>query len=869
MAGRATPQPGRPDRGGPSVSAGLFRRDRLGVLAVTEAVVFQAEVAPLFPASAGRPFPRRAAEDPGGPDRRAAGSGGQGLRRHRPPDGEAASPAGGAGLAGQAHQSAQPHPRQLAVPGDHTDRRRDRGGRGRGRALRPLHRLSGRLSDAGLSGAVPDRRPTLPLLPDHRICGRLAARVPHRDGQPHLRLRRLPGRLPVEQVRAGSVGDAAAGPRCAEVAAAGRPAGAGRPRLPRPVHQEPGQADRPRPVHSQCALCSGELGRGDVDRGGRAAAGRSGPRGARGGGVARAAGRMRGLAALRPSKKGLPPWRNPSSVRLRLTPSPARGEGRSAHRLAHAAPPAGHRGHVQQLEAEHQHRIAGDHRRATHLAVAQLGRQEENPLVAGLHQLQGLGPAGHHALGREDRRGAALERAVEHRAVGQRAFIVDPDQVVAIGADAARRAGGHDLVLQAGRQGGADFLGMTGIAGLDHDVELGSLGGHVQRQPVVHHVDDVAAPPADHGGHGRQHAGAVVAQDAIDDQPLLADHFTVQHHCQHAGVDIAAGQLDADLHALETLRVGQDGGQAAGPGALGHRLLQRRQEGHALFEVGLFADEDLVDQAVGQGEGDFSHGLDGDALGDGLPAALGRFAATARGEGRIAGGLDAEDLDARLDRLGGDGAARDQAAAADGDDQGVQVRRVLQKLQAADPLPRDDALVVEGRDEDIAVLGLKPLGLLGRAGEVEAVDDDVGAVGAGAVHLHEGGALGHDDGHRHAQAAAVIGQGLGVVAGRGGDDAALLLIRRQLQQPVQGAALLEAAGEVQVVVLDPDLRPSQLRQTAGVADGRAVDLTGDAFLRLADVVDGDGHEVPDFVYGRPLSSGLRPPFGTGRDGEQP
>uniref|UniRef100_A0A0N4ZL53 Transcriptional regulator n=1 Tax=Parastrongyloides trichosuri TaxID=131310 RepID=A0A0N4ZL53_PARTI len=201
---------------------------------------------------------------------------------------------------------------------------------------------------------------------------------------------------------------------------------------------------------------------------------------------------------------------------------------------------------------------------------------------------------------------------------------------------------------------------MTGVAGLDHDVELGALGGHVQRQPVVHDVDDVAAQTADDGGHGRQHARAVVAQDAIDDQPLLADHFAVQHHGQHARVDIAAGQFDADLHALEALGIGQDGGQAARPSALGHRLLQRRQEGHALFEIRLFADEDLVNQAVGQGEGDLAHRLDGDAFGDGLAAAFGRLAATPRGEGGIAGRLDAEDLNVRLDGLGGDGAAGDQ-----------------------------------------------------------------------------------------------------------------------------------------------------------------------------------------------------------------
>ncbi|MNS46682.1 hypothetical protein D3C72_791900 [compost metagenome] len=37
-----------------------------------------------------------------------------------------------------------------------------------------------------------------------------------------------------------------------------------------------------------------------------------------------------------------------------------------------------------------------------------------------------------------------------------------------------------------------------------------------------------------------------------------------------------------------------------------------------------------------------------------------------------------------------------------------------------------------------------------------------------------------------------------------------------------------------------------------MAHRRAVDLTGDTLLRRADVVDGDGHEVPENVSGRSL-----------------
>ena len=47
-------------------------------------------------------------------------------------------------------------------------------------------------------GALPARCDALHLLPDHRASRPDPARIPRRDGQPHLWLRRLPGRLPME-----------------------------------------------------------------------------------------------------------------------------------------------------------------------------------------------------------------------------------------------------------------------------------------------------------------------------------------------------------------------------------------------------------------------------------------------------------------------------------------------------------------------------------------------------------------------------------------------------------------------------------------------------------------------------------------------
>ena len=55
-------------------------------------------------------------------------------------------------------------------------------------------------------GALPARCAPLHFLPHHREQGADPARVSRRDRQPHLWLRRLPGGMPVEQVRARGVG---------------------------------------------------------------------------------------------------------------------------------------------------------------------------------------------------------------------------------------------------------------------------------------------------------------------------------------------------------------------------------------------------------------------------------------------------------------------------------------------------------------------------------------------------------------------------------------------------------------------------------------------------------------------------------------
>ena len=106
----------------------------------------------------------------------------------------------------------------------------------RRRGSRPLRVVPGlprRLPDAGVSRALPARCPALHQLSDHRArrTRRRSAATAH--GQPHLRLRRLPRGLPVEQVRRRGAGHrlpGAGGARRARAGAARRPR---RRRVPR------------------------------------------------------------------------------------------------------------------------------------------------------------------------------------------------------------------------------------------------------------------------------------------------------------------------------------------------------------------------------------------------------------------------------------------------------------------------------------------------------------------------------------------------------------------------------------------------------------------------------------------------------------
>ena len=232
----------------------------------------------------------------------------------------------------------------------------------------------------------------------------------------------------------------------------------------------------------------------------------------------------------------------------------------------------------------------------------------------------------------------------------------------------------------------------------------------------------------------------------------------------------------------------------------------------------------------------------GDAVGEG--ADVGDGAQLARGKGAAdavhGGGLHAHDAHAGAARLDGDGDAREEAAAARGHEHLGGVGDLFEQFEAERALARDDGVAVVGRDVGEAVARGQSAGVGAGRFEGIAVVEDAGAVALGGGGLHEGRALGHDDGGGDARLARGEGDALGVVARAGGDDAAGALLRRERVDGVERAANLEGARVLQLLALERDGDAREALDRARGPDGRLERAPGDGLAGRFDVGDGDG-----------------------------
>ena len=127
--------------------------------------------------------------------------------------------------------------------------------------------------------------------------------------------------------------------------------------------------------------------------------------------------------------------------------------------------------------------------------------------------------------------------------------------------------------------------------------------------------------------------------------------------------------------------------------------------------------------------------------------------------------------------------------------------------------------------------------------EVAAVEDHVGAVRPGRLLLGDRRTLGHEDGGLDAEQLGGERDALGVVAGRGGDDAVGALLLGEPGDPDVGAADLERAGALEVLALEVHRAAGERREPARLLHRR---VDGDAVEQLAgrlDVGQGDGRNL--------------------------
>jgi len=161
-------------------------------------------------------------------------------------------------------------------------------------------------------------------------------------------------------------------------------------------------------------------------------------------------------------------------------------------------------------------------------------------------------------------------------------------------------------------------------------------------------------------------------------------------------------------------------------------------------------------------------------------------------------GLNAVDLDVRLEALDGKGHAGDQAAAAHRHNDRIHIRQLIQNFQTNGSLPRDDLLIVIGVDKGHAGLFLQlhslVVGIIVGAGHQTHLCAQI----LGILHLHDGGTIRHTDDALDAATGSSQRHALCVVAGRAGDHALGALLLGKLADLIVSTAHLKAAGGLQV-----------------------------------------------------------------------
>ena len=342
--------------------------------------------------------------------------------------------------------------------------------------------------------------------------------------------------------------------------------------------------------------------------------------------------------------------------------------------------------------------------------------------------------------------------------------------------------------------------------GVDRVGEAGTQLGDVAAADGLHQLAEAARLLGD--GHAQQ--GFAVGTEAR----------TLGHMAQAVEIHVGAADHGHQGGVAQVARagIGTQTGQGQRTGRFGHHagIFKDILDG-AADGVRVHGD-DVVQQVAAKGEGLLAHQLHGHAVGEQAHVlelhTMPGHDGTAHGVGVHGFHADDADLGPQVLHIGGH--AGGKSAPADGHENGVNgVGMLTQDLHADGALSGNDIGIVKRRDEHVAGLldeiQRMPPGIAERLTE----QHHLSAQTAHGIHLDGGRGHGHDDDGFASQTAGGQGHPLGMVAGRGGDDAAAQLFGRKTGHLVVGAAQLEGKHRLQVVPLEQHA----VAQAAGKAHG--------------------------------------------------
>ena len=340
--------------------------------------------------------------------------------------------------------------------------------------------------------------------------------------------------------------------------------------------------------------------------------------------------------------------------------------------------------------------------------------------------------------------------------------------------------------------------------------------------------EDVPTSGRDGARNEREFAGGVAHFDA---EMLVAPGI------RKTSPDDGAEQVDIDVAAGEHQNRGPGGrvgarlqssdGQRARPFDDHLRLFDEGDDG--VGDRVVVDRDDAVHESLDQAERAVRWASHGHAVGDRAGggstrgAMIGERAANAI-HGRR---LDAGDAHLRACGLDCAGDAAEQPAAAGGHEHLTDLRALVEDFEADRALPRDDGVVIEGRDVD-AALAAGDLHRLGtRLFQRCPREHHSRAIFATGGHLGQGRGLGHHHNNADPAAAASERDALRVVAGAGRDHSPRGGLGVHLMDEVGGAANLERPRELHLFALEEDGHAELRAERSGGPHRRHPHIAGD------------------------------------------